>query len=84
MTKYISQLESMLKEGTELGSSVKDLVKLRRDLAESSKMLQRAKFIKAGQGPLKLLGYMMIVKAFLMDIDFGDGQSGLDIIFGGN
>ena len=53
---------------------------MRRQLNESKALLRRARFIRGGQTVLKVLGYMMIVKAFLMDIDFGSDQSGLDML----
>ena len=38
--------------------------------------------IKKAKVALAVLGYLMLIKVFLMDIDFGSDTSGLDIIFG--
>jgi len=82
LTKYIAELESLLKDGIKVAGTWDDAKELRQALEVNKGLLSRAKGISAGQTLLRVLGYMMIVKAFLMDIDFGSDRSGLDILFG--
>jgi hypothetical protein len=81
LTKWIHETQSLIHSGINIATS-DELLAMHRDLERNRQLLRRGKMIGRSQSLLKLLGYMMLVKAFLMDIDFGSDTSGLDIIFG--
>jgi RHS repeat-associated protein len=80
LSNWIQQAQSMAKAGLIYGTE--DVLQFNKELDKNRAMLRRGKAIGGVQTMLKILGYLMLVKTFLMDLDFGDGISGLDIFFG--
>ncbi len=82
LDRHISQLTSMLAHGSDAAGDFKDLQRLYKQREDYQGLLARKGAIKGGQFALKVLGYSMLIRAMLMEIDWGDGKSGLDILFG--
>ena len=88
LEKYINQIQAALKHGDKalikaIGGG-DDLAKLTDDLKDAQSRLNRVRWLQRGIAFTKFLGYMLILKALLIDIDIAcDGPGGLEIVFGG-